>query len=113
MSLRFLNICLYYVGFLFSFIKLFVAVVGLYHCFLFFLRFSLFLLGCLPLDADPLLRVGGLGIASWALMLDGKFFPTRPWSPAVGPTKLVSPFSLPSISSFFSRLLLGMGMFCY
>ena len=45
-------------------------------------------------------------------MFGGKFFPTKPWSPAVGPTKLVSPFSLPSISSFFSRLLLlGMGMF--
>ena len=65
-----------------------------------------------PLDADPLLWVGGLGIASWALMFGGKCFPTRPWCPAVGPTKLVSPFSLPSVSSFSSRLLLlGMVVF--
>ena len=68
-----------------------------------------FLSICIPWPFPPVWGGGGsqLGSDVW-----WEIFPTRPWSPAVGPTKLVSPFSLPSISSFFSRLLLlGMGMF--
>ena len=62
-------------------------------------------------DADPL--VVGRGLRDCQLGSDvwWEIFSTSPWTPAVGPTKLVSPFSLLSISSFFSRLLLlGMGM---
>ena len=48
MSLSLFLIFLYFADFLFSFIKLFIVVAWFSHCFFFFLKFSLSLLGCLP-----------------------------------------------------------------
>ena len=59
---QFLKYFFYSVDFFFSFIKIFV-VVWFYCCVLFFLKFSLSLLGCLPCWSLWLIWLSQLGFA--------------------------------------------------
>ena len=69
-SVFFIYFCIL-LTFRFNFIKLFAVVVWFYCCFLFFLKFSLTLLGCLPCRGLWVFGVwlSQFGIAVWNVMI--------------------------------------------